>query len=211
MPRIEHYAAAPARAIAAMYHVEGARTVVRNRDRRDRRRDGCDRHGRHRRDALALSSASLTLGGGGVRALGLGPQGRDDVGVEVGHDICLPLQQVRAGMVAKGIGRPHVASERVHAIMPADIHHLEEIGPFAAAEVGNPARMLWAPYCFGSNPSLAAWSLTSLHMVCARVRPADAVHSFTGASAPVACSSVRHITTKSSARRTIWKPRSAIR
>jgi hypothetical protein len=30
-------------------------------------------------------------------------------------------------VVAEGIGRPHVASERVHALMAADIRHLEEI------------------------------------------------------------------------------------
>jgi hypothetical protein len=31
-------------------------------------------------------------------------------------------------MIAQSIGRSHVASERVYALMPADIHHLEEVG-----------------------------------------------------------------------------------
>jgi hypothetical protein len=38
-----------------------------------------------------------------------------------------PSEQASAGMVTECI--PHVASECVHALTPAHIHHLEEIGP----------------------------------------------------------------------------------
>jgi hypothetical protein len=64
------------------------------------------------------------------------------------------LDQVRASMVTEGIGRPDVASDPVHPLMPADIHHLKRLAPFAAAAVRNPALMLWAPYCFASKPKL---------------------------------------------------------
>jgi hypothetical protein len=62
-----------------------------------------------------------------VRALRFGgTQRRDDISFLNCH--YRPLEQPPASMVAESIGRPHIAFERVHALMPADIHHLEEIG-----------------------------------------------------------------------------------